>query len=1393
MDDEIKQEKPEIENIELRLLGYYNDPGQSMDDEAEEPERAAQLAELMSQTFDMLDDPNDDPLFKNAVNNGVFILKDQESRLYAYFHRERKARVNGVYFNRTNLAQLPQVYKYWFKPGEKLNIAPLGTANIQNTSFFDYLRQPDRVGKQVVLATDYLPSKGVISGELVAVGRDFLSITDTQGQTYVISNHMCVQLNLPLLQKPKENVPLLQQEVSAMGYIRSYDEKKGQGWVVTNDGEQLGFAGTSLLDSKLREGSQVVFTRYPEQGFVKGKHIAFANFVHSPGSVDDIFRLALQLRRQKKPNETIEVLKHILDEYPDHAEANAMLQELSNKDTSQGKQPELDPDTVEFNRANEIVNSEGDKVEAIKIYESLLLKEKKIKDCIMRIASTYQALYEEAKDQEEKDLYRRKLLDHISQYHTKLSPAASLTFRLQNYMKLRDDELYLGLVDSQLGETEINIDNAKRGKMLYFKALYMSQSESPIDKDYASELAEESLFLNPFNNKAELLWQPAKEYIGETPTVPTGRSRYAQALLRKGTVKDDEGNIDWMERLNRTDKYSTQTNEGDVLKAKDDLKLDYAILLLNAAKSGRAVNSNNQDITDMVLAEYMSYKARELAMKGEMDSAIYLWSELFAIVPGMGYFAQSNLSAMMSAVLSKGIGNITNNVYVPWQEVLSNAKDITPQQWEQMLYAVSTNPEILKAVDQHLMDNAQLAAAWEAYSNTTGNEGTLQEAIVDIPRKGFEESAASKVGELHKNIPDLIDKLKALSAADFSHTPFIQLTAIEQNWLSKVTDECRPLINQYLVTDNVKEKLQKGNEIKKVLASIANSVISTPTFFSINGLLPLINSITANIDRVADTSTDFIKPQLTLTITSEYVSKGNDGYYHIVGKIENNEDAGDAENLRLTISKGNFTAFKKQTVSIANLYGGMKAEFFFDVKLKSTVEQKDSFGFSITCVYHYKNEEYTQVFNPLQCRIGLPPVFNKIEKNPYTYGTAIAPSDPTFKGRTDDIEEIVNFVMHPQRPSAQIIVYGQKRCGKSTLMGAVKSYLEEKYANQAFCVYFTLSPEKNNGEIMYSEADFFYVLLSNIEDAVYSAKDPCRPEIDIPSKEDLVASATPAQLFSDTIIAFKRSMAATPGWEHRRLVVIIDEFTRLYTCIKEKWASDSILHNWKAIQEASSQAKFATIFVGHDITPKFFDEDYARNTTAIIVQKRITYLDKNAARELIEKPIWDEVNKQSRFTAEAIKRIIYWTACNPSYLQLFMMRMVKYINTNELFKVSVEDVDIIAKGFITKEYEEFANIGKFDNLINSGLSDVFCEIKDSHFITVLRIIAQLTKDTSFCQRIDVEEKVLRLSADEDNTFILDHLNEILYDLDVRNVIERKEKNEEIRIIIALFKEWLIRN
>ena len=103
-----------------------------------------------------------------------------------------------------------------------------------------------------------------------------------------------------------------------------------------------------------------------------------------------------------------------------------------------------------------------------------------------------------------------------------------MNLRLQYFYRLGLDEQYIGTIDSVLQDPKT--DAKKRAKMLYFKALKLSESRGITG---VQPLVEESLYLNPFNNKAELLLPESFDLKASEPTIPEGTSRIIPILLHQ--------------------------------------------------------------------------------------------------------------------------------------------------------------------------------------------------------------------------------------------------------------------------------------------------------------------------------------------------------------------------------------------------------------------------------------------------------------------------------------------------------------------------------------------------------------------------------------------------------------------------------------------------------------------------------------------------------------------------------------------------------------------------------------------------------------------------------------------------------------------------------------------
>lgn len=109
----------DIQELELRLLGFYQLPKQNMNPESKYVECAKKLEEYLYESFKKIESINSpDSIIKDLYRTGVFIFKDKKSKLYAYFPKKRIARISEVKYNKKYIKEASFSYKAWFKVGQ---------------------------------------------------------------------------------------------------------------------------------------------------------------------------------------------------------------------------------------------------------------------------------------------------------------------------------------------------------------------------------------------------------------------------------------------------------------------------------------------------------------------------------------------------------------------------------------------------------------------------------------------------------------------------------------------------------------------------------------------------------------------------------------------------------------------------------------------------------------------------------------------------------------------------------------------------------------------------------------------------------------------------------------------------------------------------------------------------------------------------------------------------------------------------------------------------------------------------------------------------------------------------------------------------------------------------
>ncbi len=386
--------------------------------------------------------------------------------------------------------------------------------------------------------------------------------------------------------------------------------------------------------------------------------------------------------------------------------------------------------------------------------------------------------------------------------------------------------------------------------------------------------------------------------------------------------------------------------------------------------------------------------------------------------------------------------------------------------------------------------------------------------------------------------------------------------------------------------------------------------------------------------------------------------------------------------------------------------------------------------------------------------------------NPYAHYAqgSIVENKEMFFGREQLISYLVTSI-ESSLSTRSLVIYGQKRAGKSSVLYHLKQHLKLPFV----CIYFSIGDMVGNCSI----SSFLYRIIQRIESTFDDLAESGYSSIEIqrPTLGDL--EKNPQLLFQDYMQDLRKALKKSNQYKNARIMLLIDEFSYLYGEIIAGRVQETFMKFWKALLE---QGYFGAVLVGQDSMPKFIER--FPNEFQVAESQRVSYLADEDARSLIEKPILIPETGESRYKGEAVKRLIELTAGSPYYIQIFCNRLVVYMNQKKAIYVTDADVEQVKNELISGHNS--LKTTEFDNLTSSSDSDSD-EIYKSDTEAVLRSIAHGTRIKDYCERAAINAHT---SVDID--IILD-------DLERREVIEKKpgESASRFRIRVALFKEWLL--
>jgi hypothetical protein len=560
-------------------------------------------------------------------------------------------------------------------------------------------------------------------------------------------------------------------------------------------------------------------------------------------------------------------------------------------------------------------------------------------------------------------------------------------------------------------------------------------------------------------------------------------------------------------------------------------------------------------------------------------------------------------------------------------------------------------------------------------------------------------------------------------------------------------------IDAYDSASNFDDKQSKFLTALQFVDTLKDNINKSPTYWGRTYMLPLVQKWKYLLEEDFKKRDEQASPELLIEKVERVAPKEEVLNIHVL--ISNKKGTRSASGIKLHILpslEGSYSPVEN-TYEIGSIQMGKSVTKVISIK-PITDEGRLTLNYQIS--YDRKGEEVLEEERTISVSLA-EESFEKFD-NPYTAwaGGRAVTEEEMFKGRDAFVDEIFHTLKTVGNNKA-IIIHGQKRSGKSSILYNVARKFENDPASNFLPVELNIKSLTKC-----DESKFFHAILSRFETIPILAEAP-----PIPSLQFLLDN--PAVIFINYMIKLNQS----PLMKNRTLLLIIDEFTELYSMIKKGHLGENFMGAWRSVIDENL---FSVLLAGTDDMPDFIRENASAFTTT--TSKYVGYLDKKGAKELIVAPIWNSKKNTSRLQESAVKKMFRLTASSPYYIQILMDKLVFYMNKERITRATVADVDQVAENYIKNLQLRDADI-RFDNLTSFSIKE---NAQTKLEKRVLQVIAHLTINYDFANKLSILQE-FGINEHEDVEKIIDHLR-------VRNVLEAQSGVQAYRIQVELFKLWL---
>ncbi|MBR6013961.1 MAG: hypothetical protein IK062_09305 [Selenomonadaceae bacterium] len=598
-----------------------------------------------------------------------------------------------------------------------------------------------------------------------------------------------------------------------------------------------------------------------------------------------------------------------------------------------------------------------------------------------------------------------------------------------------------------------------------------------------------------------------------------------------------------------------------------------------------------------------------------------------------------------------------------------------------------------------------------------------------------------------------------------------------------------------IISVATKDTFEQKEEIYKSIIdktkSLAETIERKPTKLGYEVLREIFIKLHCQAKEDLKKLYDDTKPEFKIEVQQIAVANDkNGGQFNLF--VSNKENCQTAEITEIVITNAkNGKPISPQTESIKTIRGGDHGACLYEIILSEEEKEEGYFEIAINLNYKYKisiderDENQISVSKNFSLLKEYTPIENKYDQ--LKEGNGVPLDSELFYGRDDDIKKIVDMLQFENgnfMKKRGIIMYGQKRAGKTSIMDRLKERIIKKYGNSAYLIVEIGSVGRAIGNPFLG---FLSKLLSRLERTIKKQqpnlyKNLCDANITFPHVEinraadnNLITEGT--RIFEIAFDNILQELEKKGGTNKYIPMFLIDEFTYFYEWIKKGEVSSDFMKFWKGFLQ---DYPVCSIIIGQDSMPKFIAE--YQNEFACMSRFPVTFLKKQYIDKLASESILlpDGSSRYKGKAGEEALDYVYSLTAGSAYLTvIFCSNFVDYLNETKTTYITKTVID----NFINGKLLDNLTLEMFNPQIDDPSK--FDDEKDSTIADNKIVLTYIANHADSARELE-EDKINCIEYLSDK--YPEHRSKILEQLKNRGVLSKR--SNKYKIEIELLQMWL---